>query len=129
MSAFTNPLLAELALLRSVLEGYLEAAYYTAAKKGLPWDMPLAPEAAAQATQDCCDFITDYRAELDQCLASKALSPINFGEDLWLTRNRLGGGFYETAMPMDWRLCLQGAAYTLGSVDLVQGEDGLARFN
>ncbi len=81
----------------------------------------LTDEAREQLRQDCHDF----RAALPQdLLALVDAEPGQAGQDLFLTRNGCGSGFWDGGWPSDAEQRLTAHAHQQGTRDLYLGDDG-----
>jgi hypothetical protein len=106
-----------------VTKHYLIAALWSSTDEhGEPLDAvysldDIAPEAYAQALEDCTDFI----ASCGESLA--ALNPEQVGHDFWLTRNHHGAGFWDRGLGAlgDY---LTTMAHAYGECDAYVGDDG-----
>jgi hypothetical protein len=83
-----------------------------------------APEAIGEAQADCEAF---QEANADDLQAYEEATGYTGGNDLWLTRNRHGAGFWDRGLG-DLGKRLTDAA-RLGEVDVYQGDDGYLYFS
>lgn len=114
-----------------VLNGYEEAVGFTdseqlsdAAAEAGDYFVGWSTELLEQMCHDVSDFVS---ANEDDVRAAAAIyGPEQVGQDLWLTRNRHGAGFWDGALPGDLGKRLTDAAHVYGPVDLYLGDDRLA---
>ena len=85
--------------------------------ENLSWD------AYALAMRDCVAFMRDNADQL-----SRAGDDSQNGRDFWLTRNRLGTGFWDRGYEDHLSQLLIDAAHTYGETDLYRGLDGKLYF-
>ena len=110
--------------------GYLECALWSSTDDtGEPLDdnygvEDLAPEALAQAIEDCREF-QEVNAEL---LATYTRPSDHAGHDYWLSRNGHGAGFWDRGEG-ETGDALHKAAKLNGSRDLYAGDDGQLYFS
>jgi hypothetical protein len=104
-----------------VVQAYLETALWSSTgDDGRPLDedydiSDFAPEAVAQAEEDCSDFM--------EFSDTSGLSDEEIGHNFWLTRNSHGAGFRDLGLgPQGDTLTRDARAY--GSCDVYVGDDG-----
>jgi hypothetical protein len=108
-------------------KAYLECALWTGTldDDGSPADekfniSDFAPEAIAQAIEECQCFQNDNK-ELLQQMQEYTLE--SAGHDFWLTMNRHGTGFWDRGLGTIGTK-LTDAAHIWGSADIYVGDDG-----
>jgi hypothetical protein len=112
--------------LDSFVRQYLETALWSSTDDdGQPFDRTcevddFAPEAIAQAVEDCKAFRDTYAADLD---ATGQDDDTQHAHDFWLTRNGHGAGFWDRGYGDVGRKLTDGA-HAYGETDVYRGDDG-----
>lgn len=117
------------------VRGYLQAAEFTdcgpdseaTIQEAEGW----APEAIAEAAQDCADFQAAAGDALQTAYDMEAeglsYTPERAGVDFWFTRNHHGAGFWDRGLGEVGRRLTE-AAHAAGSRDVYAGDDGYLYF-
>jgi hypothetical protein len=85
-------------------------------------------EAALElAKEECGCFIEIHKDVLDNLSERGAMFAPNAGNDLWLTRNGHGAGFWDRGLGADGET-LSKTARAMGAVDVVLADDGMLMF-
>ena len=82
----------------------------------------LAPETERRMRQDCLRFLRRASSVVPEELLSKSVP--EFGHCFWLTRNRHGSGFFDSALLKEYSNLLTPMAEQEGEQDLYVGDDG-----
>lgn len=110
--------------LRLMIQAYLVCAHWTDCEEDHPEeDYDPAPEAQRSMLCDCMDFYRQARPHLalyhEQAPTFEAM-----GNDLWLTRNHHGAGFWDRGLGQLGDI-LTKIAHGMGEQHAVVGDDGL----
>lgn len=119
---------------KSFLHGYLVCALWSSVEdEGNPLGDnysidDLAPEAAAQAEEECKDFLLHNTADILDAIDTKlGYTWSSAGHDFWLTRCGHGAGFWDRGLG-DIGQRLSDAAHIHGNRDIYVGDDGKLYF-
>lgn len=106
-----------------ILEGYLEAAFWTEEEQLEGKTISdLSPEANESANNDVLYFMDVAGEQL------QGMEPKQIGHDLWLTRNGHGAGFWDRGLGEKGEI-LTKLASDMGPKEIYVGDDGLVYFS
>jgi hypothetical protein len=113
-------------------QGYIEAMFFTECTSDREEladasFAELAPDALKRIIEDCNDFQTSFRADLDEATDNGRINGYDMqraGNDFWYTRNGHGTGFWDRDLgDIGKRLTEMSKPYS--SCDLYRGDDQL----
>ena len=121
--------------IEDAFDGLTEAALWSSVDmNGDPLDEKFGPddiaaETATQLREEFDDFVAANSATIARIREKHpCCTPAQVGQDVWLTRNRHGAGFWDRGYGEDGDK-LSEAAKVYGSFDLYVGDDGLLHGN
>ena len=103
----------------TMLEAYIECAFWSSQSDDDKLEGELAPETLAKFMKDTCEFRL-----ANQELLRGTTDWSQVGHDFWLTRNRHGAGFWDRGLG-ELGDKLTESAHKFGEAYLYTGDDGL----